>query len=439
MTFQQTPPKKVPIPLLLLGWEKETNGQGIGFRPAAPLPSANVPGVVANTDVMHQMTFASTGSGKGRSVIIPNLLTYPGPVIVIDPKGENFKVTARARQRMGQQIVCLDPFRCVGPDSDSLNPLDLRHLPNADIESDAQVLADMLSTGNRFTRDPFWDNSACGLLSGMIAFALACEKEERKNLNAIREIICNDDAVYNLAVKMDTFGKKMPSMAYEEFCAFMAMPERETRPSVLATANSYLKPFMGMQVAKTLASSSFDLNDVREGKPLTIYLVIPPDKLSSHAGLLRLWIGTLFEAIISRDEIPVYKTLFILDEAAQLGNFKLLETLITLCRGYGVACWSFWQDFSQLKNNFPNWQTLLNNCHTWQFFGVRKFQVAKDLAELVGLPASALMGMPVNEQIIVSDGDTAPRFCRKMDYLQDEVFQGHYDPNPFYKNMEIGG
>lgn len=437
MISQQTPPKKVPVSSLLLGWEKEPNARGIGFRSTPQQSVSCTPRIVESTDVMHQMTFASTGSGKGRSVIIPNLLTYPGPAIVIDPKGENFKVTALARKRMGHQIVCLDPFRCVGPDSDCLNPLDLRHLPNADVESDAQAMADMLSAGNRFTKDPFWDNSACGLLSGLIAFVLACENDDRKNLNAIRELAINDDVVYNLAVKLDTIGKKMPQMAYEEFSAFMMMPERDTRPSVLATLNGYLKPFMSAQVAKTLASSSFDLNDVRTGKPLTIYIVIPPDKLSSHAGLLRLWIGTLFEAIISREEIPALKTLFLLDEAAQLGHFKLLETLITLCRGYGVACWAFWQDLSQLKSNFPNWQTLLNNSHTWQFFGVRKYQVAKDLAEVVGLPVAVLMGMSANDQIIVSDGDEAPRFCRKMDYLQDEIFKGHFDTNPFYKNVEI--
>jgi type IV secretion system protein VirD4 len=228
-------------------------------------------------------------------------------------------------------------------------------------------------------------------------------------------------------------------MAYEEFCAFMQMPERETRPSVLATATSYLKPFMSAQVAKNLEKSSFDLNDVREGKPLTIYLVIPPDKLNSHAGLLRLWVGTLFEAIISRTEIPPLKTLFILDEAAQLGNFKLLETIITLCRGYGVACWSFWQDLFQLKTNFTNWPTLLNNCHTWQFFGISKYQVAKELAEVIGVPASALMGMSPDEQVIISDGEMTPRFCHKMDYLKDEIFKGHFDPNPFYRNHDLGG
>ncbi|MEZ4901052.1 MAG: type IV secretory system conjugative DNA transfer family protein [Spirosomataceae bacterium] len=424
---------KKPIPMLLLGWEKEAKNKGIGFKPNNSSNASSPQKVVANTEIMHQMTFASTGSGKGRCVIIPNLITYPGPVIVIDPKGENYLVTARARREMGQQVVCIDPFNCVGG-KDTLNPLDLIHLPNADVESDAQMLASMLAVGNGFSKDPFWDNCATGLISGLIAYTLTCDKPVDRNFNTIRQSITADDAVYNLAVKMDTNGKKMPPMAYEEFCAFMQMPERETRPSVLATAKSYLNPFMSDQVIKTLAQSSFRLEDVREGKPLTIYLVIPPDKLQSHAGLLRLWVGVLLEAIIGRTEIPPLKTLFILDEVAQLGHFKLLETIITLCRGYGVACWSFWQDIHQLKSNFPSWPALLNNCHTWQFFGITKYQVAKEVAEVVGLPASALMGMPSDEQIVVSDGSITPLFCHKMDYLKDKVFKGYFDDNPFYKN-----
>ena len=37
----------------------------------------------------HFLTVAATRSGKGTSLIIPNLLHYAGSVIVIDPKGEN--------------------------------------------------------------------------------------------------------------------------------------------------------------------------------------------------------------------------------------------------------------------------------------------------------------------------------------------------------------
>ncbi|MDR1621427.1 MAG: type IV secretory system conjugative DNA transfer family protein [Synergistaceae bacterium] len=46
---------------------------------------------------------------------MPNLLNYPGSVVVVDSKGENYAVTAGFRaNRLGQQIVCLDPFGITG-------------------------------------------------------------------------------------------------------------------------------------------------------------------------------------------------------------------------------------------------------------------------------------------------------------------------------------
>src|SRR3546814_14619691 len=49
---------------------------------------------------------------------------------------------------------------------------------------------------------------------------------------------------------------------------------------------------------------------------------------------------------------PEASTLFVLDEAAQLGTFNELRQAVTLLRGYGLQTWSFWQDASQLS--IPN-------------------------------------------------------------------------------------
>src|SRR5437868_5587203 len=53
--------------------------------------------IVGFSDDRHVCTIATNRAGKGRSVIIPNLLTWRGSVLVIDPKGQNALVTAMAR------------------------------------------------------------------------------------------------------------------------------------------------------------------------------------------------------------------------------------------------------------------------------------------------------------------------------------------------------
>ena len=70
----------------------------------------------------HLITIAPTRSGKGAGAVIPNLLFVPRSVLVIDPKGENARVAARARERFGPVYV-LDPFGISGRPSAAFNPL----------------------------------------------------------------------------------------------------------------------------------------------------------------------------------------------------------------------------------------------------------------------------------------------------------------------------
>jgi type IV secretion system protein VirD4 len=115
---------------LLLGWSLEAHRRQapVGFTSEAGRPDDNAHlRPVLHDGGGHVMTFAPTGAGKGIGAVIPTLLSYPGPVIVVDPKGENYAVTARRRRELGQQVICLDPFDSIqdGHADDAFNPMDL--------------------------------------------------------------------------------------------------------------------------------------------------------------------------------------------------------------------------------------------------------------------------------------------------------------------------
>jgi type IV secretion system protein VirD4 len=70
----------------------------------------------------HLLTLAPTRAGKGVGTVIPNLLTVPRSVLVIDPKGENAKIAGEARKRFGA-VHILDPFGVTGLPASAYNPL----------------------------------------------------------------------------------------------------------------------------------------------------------------------------------------------------------------------------------------------------------------------------------------------------------------------------
>lgn len=385
----------------------------------------------------HLLTGAPTGAGKGRSFAIPTLLTYPGQIVALDIKGELYHTTSRRRREMGQAIVTLNPFRVCGEFTDALNPCDAWTLQNADIDTDCQGLASLLSNGLKFSKDAFWDGSAGGVITGLLSYMAKCEPPEKRTIPRLRDLLHQDDVAYNIAVLLDTKGKEMGRVAYQELAAFLQHPERETRPSVQSTAVAYLKAFMSDRVADSLGPSTFSLADFANGKPMTIYIVIPADRLESHRSLLRMWFGTLLKAIFCRNSAPNPRTLLLIDEAAQLGPFPMLQTAVTLSRSYGVRCWMMFQDLQQLTECYPqSWRTIINNCGAINCFGVTSRLMAEEWAEVIDCRASDLLQLGPGEQLLQIQGRGAFP-AKKHDYLLDRRFQGLYDCNQFH-NPSIG-
>ncbi|MCP1386227.1 type IV secretory system conjugative DNA transfer family protein [Runella salmonicolor] len=383
----------------------------------------------------HGMVIAGTGSGKGRSVAIPMLLTNNNPAIVLDIKGELHAVTAERRKQMGHAVYCLDFANLISKKGHRFNFFDLFKYctHNEFIDAQAQLLADMMSFSSSGFSEKFWDSQGLSLNAAILACLIVTEDPKDWTLrNYLRKLFA-DDLKYSLAVMLDTVGKKIPTMAYQDIAAFLQLPD-VTSGGVSATAQSYVKALMAEPVLSATDSSDFSLEDIREGKPMTVYIVFPPEYLSSHGALLRVWIGAMLKAITSRTSIPEKRTIFLLDEAAQLGTFNYLQTIITLCRGYGVSCYTFWQDLQQLKARYSDWQTLVNNCSTLQFFGCKNHLVAKGVEEITGIPAQRIAALPDDQQLVVMNGKNI--LSKRFDYLKDELFKGMYQPNPYYERQQ---
>ncbi|MGK7297499.1 MAG: type IV secretory system conjugative DNA transfer family protein, partial [Candidatus Wenzhouxiangella sp. M2_3B_020] len=367
----------------------------------------------------------------GRSAIIPTLLSYPGPVIVIDPKGENYQVTARRRREMGQRVFKLDPFSLTGDDSHCLNLLDTFDPTAPDAYDEAMTLAELLAP-KRFVTDPFWDDSARLLLTALILHVASARPPVLRNLSEVTYLI--NQSAEDLGFTIKEMLKSKHEMVRYLARGFSAT-EAKVWASILSTAKAATAVFNGINFGAISGTTDIPMSGIVRGDPISIYLILPPDKLDSHGRMLRAWIGALMNQISKRRHQVPTPTLFILDEAAQLGTLQQLRRAITLMRGYGLRTWSFWQDLSQLKSLYPDWQTLYNNTRYIQTFGATTHLLAESIANLLRLPGEIdPLNLP-HDQLILAEAGRDARVLDKPDYLNDAPFRGLYDDNSFYQPM----
>lgn len=382
----------------------------------------------------HLMTIAPTGAGKGRSVIIPNLLNYDGPVIVVDPKGENYNVTSRYRREvLKQRIVKLDPFGQTAGDSDTFNPFDILKLVDTDANNEARMLANLIMIDKGLSKEPFWDNWAGTLLSGLAVYLATHKNVKDRSFVGMRDMLFGDDVKYGLAKLLDTEGKRMDREAYQDISTVMGISADNTFSGVLSSAQQYLGLFGAPAIRETLSKTSFSLRGIFSGAPMTVYIIIPPSKLITHQAILRLWVGALLTLISYRKFRPEKSSLFIIDEAAQLGKLDILQTAKTLLRGYGLQTWSFWQDFSQIQTLYATaWKTIVNNCAVMQVFGARNHMAASDFSAATGISLRDIREVDPKEQILIINGVESLR-AHLFDYLSDPLFTGDFDANPLHE------
>ncbi len=243
---------------------------------------------------------APTGAGKGRDFLIPTILKYDGPLIVTDLKGELASVCARHRREMGYEVAVLDPFKITEFESARLNPFDQFNLPGAMLESDAEMMASQLGEEHQIEKDLFWNDQANSLIAGLIVAIQTTEDPVDRDFVTLRDKLFGDDVVYNLACLLDNKGKVMPKFAYGAIAAFLQAADTEYTAFDLEHRPKLHAGALQRSCGVGLVDSTIKLADVIEGKPLDIFICIPPEKMKSHKCLVRLWTGTLLTAIMRR-------------------------------------------------------------------------------------------------------------------------------------------
>lgn len=374
---------------------RRSTGLIVGRAPV-PQPTRLRRRAVAGDDFLryagdgHLLTVAPTRTGKGVGCVIPNLLTYCGSMVVTDPKGENFAVTARARRTMGQQVHALDPFGVLDAvpgytGTAAINPMDLLDAESPDVLDDARLLAEMLVVpGGRGGDSHFWDEEARALLAGLILHVVSAAPPELRTLPHVRELLTLPPEPFALVLEEMLASTACDGLVARAAARLAQKAERE-RSSVISAAQSHTHFLDSPRMARVLGETTVPLEALRS-TAMTVYLVLPPSRLESYARWLRLMIGGALAAATRRPaalERP--RTVFLLDEFAHLGRMQPVERDIGLAAGFGVTFWLLLQDLAQLKATYPDrWGTFLANCEVLQAFGTNDWETAEHLSKLTG-------------------------------------------------------
>ena len=337
----------------------------------------------------HLITIAATRSGKGVGTVMPNLLNYDGSILVTDPKGENYAVTAAWRRDvLGQEIVALDPFKLVSTHSTeiaSLNPLDFIDINGEDYVETAMMLADMIVGRGHQVEESHWRMEAKGLLFSIILYvAESTAFEDERHLIKVRNLLTDDRE--GLDKTLEAMKNSTLDQVREGACRIEQKSERE-RSGVFSTAQSYTHFLSSPRMHHVLTSTTCDLESLRRGR-MTVYIILPREYLSAFAPWLRLMISSSYYSCThdaARKSSPKQRVVFLLDEFANLGYMQNIKEAVSLGGGYGLTMWLILQDLAQLKREYSSeWESFLANCEVIQAFAIQDPFTSQKVAQLLG-------------------------------------------------------
>jgi type IV secretion system protein VirD4 len=408
----------------------------------------------------HLVTMAPTRTGKGVGTIIPNLLTLDRSVICIDPKGENARITRRARDRFGP-VHILDPFGITGTPSSAFNPLAEMAPESLDLAEEAASLADALVFDDAAGgSDAFWNEEARALIAGLILHIVSHEPFDRRTLSTLRAYLTLAPEAFDAllsAMQSTTAANGLVARAANRQ---LSKADREAA-SVLSTAQRHTHFLDSPRMTAVLARSDVRFGDLKS-RTATVFLVLPPDRLSTYARWLRLMVTQSLQDMtrvsVGRTAKPSSAVLFLLDEFAALGHLAPVERAMGLMAGYGVQLWPILQDIHQLRATYGQRAgTFLSNAGVLQIFGVNDHDSARFVSDLLGQTTVAFQTMgraldseksgislgdhltgrplmtpdevrnlPASVELLFLAGQR-PIVARKLAYYEDTEFRGMFD------------
>jgi type IV secretion system protein VirD4 len=340
----------------------------------------------------HLLLFGPNGTGKGTRFLIPNLLAIKDrSIVVVDPKGELAAVTAEYRRTVSD-VVMLNPFDVLGLGSAGFNPLASLDPQSPYFYDDAAALGEALIKVE--SKDPHWSESAQGLIVALIMWE-KLQRGDAANLENVREMLTEPERVETFAGENGkphervtgglryTATEMAADGGYEIASLASRFAGRDTNElsSIRSTGDTQTRWLLSKPMRDDLKKPGVDFRKLKD-KPVTVYVILPAERMRTHSTWLRLVIVSALRALYRPGGL---RTLFLIDEMPALGHLGPLEDAFGLVRGYNVQITGICQDLAQLKALYEErWESFLANAGVVQGFAPNDLTTADWMSRRAG-------------------------------------------------------
>lgn len=345
----------------------------------------------ANARNLNCCVIGSSGSGKTRFWLTPNLLQAHSSFVVVDPKGGILGQVGTFLKRQGYKIKVFNSVNF--EKSMHYNPLsyiktesDILKFVNALIEN---------TKGDGKEGDPFWTKAETLLYCALIGYIVFEGPEEERNINTLVDMINSmetreDDENFKNAVDYMFMGleKRNPHhFAVRQYKKYK-LASGKTSKSILISCGARLAPFDIGQLREITSYDEMELDRMGDRKTATFFIISDTD--TTYNFIVALAFSQMFNLLCERADskyggrLP-HHVRVLWDEAANTGQVPQLEKLVAVIRSREISLCLFLQAQNQLKALYRDHaETIMGNMDSMIFLGGREHSTIKELSEVLG-------------------------------------------------------
>lgn len=286
----------------------------------------------------HTLVFGSMGSGKTQTITLPLIrlsISAGETFLVNDPNGELYKKTASKLESEGYSITLIDIDK--PKYGDNFNPLTLPyHLyQNNEKDKAAELVEEiahyLLYDKRNVDSDPFWENSAANLFTGLVLYLLENAKEEEINLNSVLELANSFSEKNDGKEFLDKIDKK--TSTYKYLMGTLLAPS-ETKASILSVFYQKINLFTSKEyLSEMLSKTSFDIKNIANAKQ-AIFIKSGTSIISDY--LIPILISQIYTSIDVFGE-KNKKVNIILDDFDSINPINNFSKIVTSARNMKLA------------------------------------------------------------------------------------------------------